>query len=108
MNALVASMSSWILAQTAGAPGTADPAPVPSAVEVANILDFVQKGGIMMIPIGLCSLFALTVIVERFISLRRGTVIPPAFLPGLQKLLKAKPGDKEAAIASSAAFSGSG
>jgi len=70
-----------------------------ASVQVESVWDFVQKGGIMMIPIGLCSLVALTVIVERFISLRRGNVIPAAFLPGLRKLLKAKPGDKDTAIA---------
>jgi biopolymer transport protein ExbB len=53
----------------------------------------------MMIPIGLCSLVAVTVIVERFISLRRANVIPAAFLPGLRTVLKAKPGDKDVAIA---------
>ena len=44
---------------------------VPDSVQVQNVMDFVQKGGVMMIPIGLCSLIALTVIIERLISLRR-------------------------------------
>ena len=35
-----------------------------SAASVNSIWDFVIKGGPMMIPIGLCSLVALTVIVE--------------------------------------------
>jgi biopolymer transport protein ExbB len=82
-----------ILAQAAEA-GAA-----PAAVQVESVWDFVQKGGLMMIPIGLCSLVALTVIVERFISLRRSNVIPAAFLPGLRKVLAARPGDKEVAIA---------
>jgi biopolymer transport protein ExbB len=85
-----------ILAQAAG---TGDPGAVPPSVQVQSVWDFVQKGGLMMIPIGLCSLVALTVIVERFISLRRGNVIPAAFLPGLRTILKAKPGDKDSAIA---------
>jgi biopolymer transport protein ExbB len=83
-----------ILAQAADAAEN-----VPASVQVQNVWDFVQKGGLMMIPIGLCSLVALTVIVERFISLRRTTVIPAAFLPGLRTVLKEKPGDKDAAIA---------
>ncbi|HOJ32526.1 MAG TPA: MotA/TolQ/ExbB proton channel family protein [Candidatus Hydrogenedentes bacterium] len=32
------------------------------------------QGGVMMIPIGLCSLVGLTIVVERFIALRRGLV----------------------------------
>jgi len=66
--------------------------------QVQNIMDFVQKGGIMMIPIGLCSLIAVSVIIERLISLRRKSVIPPSFLPGLRKVMAEKPGDTVAAL----------
>lgn len=55
----------------------AAPAVDRSAVEVQSIWDFVVKGGVLMIPIGLCSLAALTVIVERALSLRRRRIIPP-------------------------------
>ncbi len=66
--------------------------------QVQNIMDFVQKGGIMMIPIGLCSLIALTVIIERLIALRRNSIIPPSFLPGLRKVMADKPGDTASAL----------
>ena len=49
------------------------------AVKIGSVWDFLVKGGPMMIPIGLCSLAALTVIVERVVSLRRSQVIPPGF-----------------------------
>ena len=52
----------------------------------------------MMIPIGLCSLIALTVNIERLTLLRRKRVIPPAFMPGLKEVLNGKPGDTEAAL----------
>lgn len=58
-----------------------------SSAEVKSVWDFVVKGGIMMVPIGLCSLLAVTVFIERLISLRRRKVIPPSFLPGLRKHL---------------------
>jgi biopolymer transport protein ExbB len=58
-----------------------------SAVHVRSIWDFVVKGGPMMIPIGICSLIALTITVERLISLRRSRIIPPDFLGGLKKVL---------------------
>ncbi len=70
-----------------------------SSVEVQNLWDFIRKGGVMMIPIGLCSLVALTVVVERLISLRRRNVIPDDFLPGLKKVLKKMPADKAEALA---------
>ena len=81
-----------ILAQTPG-----DAAAVPESVQVQSVWDFVRKGGLMMIPIGLCSLLAVAVITERLISLRRKVVIPPAFLTGLTKVLK--DGDRPAAVA---------
>ena len=36
-----------------------------SSIEVQSVWDFVVKGGLMMIPIALGSLIALTVIIER-------------------------------------------
>ncbi len=90
------SMTSLSAAVLAQASGPADP--IPESVQVQNIMDFLQKGGIMMIPIGLCSLVALTVIIERLITLRRKSVIPPKFLPGLRKLMTGKPGNTEAAL----------
>jgi biopolymer transport protein ExbB len=66
--------------------------------QVQNIMDFVQKGGIMMIPIGLCSLIAVSVIIERLVSLRRRSIIPPSFLPGLRKVMDNNPGDTVAAL----------
>jgi len=59
----------------------------PSAATVHSVWDFVVKGGPMMIPIGLCSLVALAVVIERLIVLRRRNVIPPKFLPELKKSL---------------------
>ena len=62
---------------------------VPAAgdVQVQSIWDFLVKGGPLMIPIGLCSLIAVTVIVERLISLRRANVIPPDFVSGLKPII---------------------
>jgi biopolymer transport protein ExbB len=72
-----------LLGQSGTAPGVG-----AAAVQVRSVWDFVIKGGPMMIPIGLCSLLALAVIVERLITLRRRKVIPPDFLTGLQPVMK--------------------
>lgn len=69
-----------------------------SAAQVHSVLDFIIKGGPVMIPIGLCSLVALTVIVERLWSLRKPLIIPPDFLPGLQQLMKRSEPDTAAAL----------
>ncbi|HPF40057.1 MAG TPA: MotA/TolQ/ExbB proton channel family protein [Phycisphaerae bacterium] len=57
-------------------------------VAIQSVWDFVVKGGPMMIPIILCSLFALGVIVERVVSLRTGVVIPAGFLEGLHAIMR--------------------
>jgi biopolymer transport protein ExbB len=59
-------------------------APSPSSADINSVWDFVIKGGPVMIPIGICSLVALAVMIERLISLRRSHVIPRSFLPGLR------------------------
>ena len=58
-----------------------------SGARIESVWDFMLKGGWMMVPIIFCSLVALTVIIERIITLRRRNVIPPAFFPGLKKVL---------------------
>ncbi len=69
-----------------------------SPAQIESVWDFVIKGGPVMIPIGLCSLVALTVIVERLISLRRKKILPPSFLPDLKTVLKDAVGDKSKAL----------
>lgn len=68
-------------------------------VAIQSVWDFVVKGGPMMIPIILCSLFALGVIVERIVSLRGSTVIPPDFLKGLHAIMRDKKQTRDAALA---------
>lgn len=65
----------------------ASPEAASQGMKIESVWDFVVKGGPLMIPIGICSLIALTVIVERLISLRRRHVIPPKFFSGLTRLL---------------------
>ncbi|MBX7157172.1 MAG: MotA/TolQ/ExbB proton channel family protein [Verrucomicrobiae bacterium] len=43
-------------------------------------IDFLLKGGLFMIPLGLCSVLALTIIIERGIALRRNRVSPQALV----------------------------
>lgn len=93
-----------LLAQAPVDAGAVVPPPAAAAVEaseamrVQSVWDFVLKGGVMMIPIGLCSLVAMTVVVERLISLRRRRVIPERFVPGLKEVMRKVPGDHAQAI----------
>jgi len=47
-----------------------------TAAGAISIWEFVLKGGVMMIPIGICSLVALAVVAERLMVLSRPRVLP--------------------------------
>jgi biopolymer transport protein ExbB len=51
-----------------------------------NIWDFLVKGGIIMIPLFLCSIAGLAVIIEKFVSLRRRRVIVPEVVSVLENV----------------------
>ena len=69
--------------------GDAAPAaPINEAMQVQSVWDFVRKGGIMMIPLGLCSLVALAVVAERLIVLRKSQIIPSGFLKKLAGVIE--------------------
>jgi biopolymer transport protein ExbB len=88
---LVTSTYAQQAAQAAGAEGNP---PIPTR----SMLSVFHDGGILMYPIAICS-FALTVFVfERFISLRRGRVIPGPFVKRFLEQLREGQLDREKAI----------
>lgn len=56
------------------------PAEDAPAIPTNNVLQMVKKGGLLMIPIGVCSFILFVFVFERFISLRRSRVIPKPFV----------------------------
>jgi biopolymer transport protein ExbB len=74
-----------VVAQAAN-PSLAPAASDSASIKIESVWDFVKKGGPTMAAIGLCSLVALTVIVERSIVVRRRAVIPPRFVSALQNI----------------------
>lgn len=50
-----------------------------------NVLDLIMAGGYIMFPLGLCSVLALGITVERFISLTRNKLAPTKFSEGLRE-----------------------
>ncbi|GJM24788.1 MAG: biopolymer transporter ExbB [Phycisphaerae bacterium] len=66
------------------AAGQAESGGAAGAIQVQSIWDFLVKGGPMIIPIAVCSLAALTVIVERSVVLRRVRVMPSGFVEGVR------------------------
>ena len=51
-----------------------------------TVWNFLAKGGIIMIPLGLCSLIGMAVVIEKSISLRRKKVIIPEIVSVLENI----------------------
>ena len=49
----------------------APPLPTQPAPEVTTMMDIIMKGGIIMIPIGILSVIAVYVFIERYLTIRR-------------------------------------
>ncbi len=94
---LVGWLGTLAMGQTQGA-SPIEAAQSSPGVRVESVWDFCVKGGPVMIPIGLCSLAALTVIVERLTSLRRRQVIPAATLESVNRLLGSGPSGRATAV----------
>ncbi|MFO7976886.1 MAG: MotA/TolQ/ExbB proton channel family protein [Candidatus Hydrogenedentota bacterium] len=55
---------------------------------VTQIYDVIMKGGILMIPIGACSIVALAIVIERFWSLRRASIDTREFMDTMRQVLR--------------------
>ena len=63
-----------------------------------SLFDLILKGGIVMIPLGICSVLALAMATERFLSLTRKKILPPEFVTGVKGVFGGA-GDIEKAVA---------
>lgn len=52
-----------------------------------SMLDILVNGGILMIPIGLCSIIALAILIERLVSLRKIKINAKAFITRVSNIL---------------------
>ncbi|MBX3411905.1 MAG: MotA/TolQ/ExbB proton channel family protein [Pirellulales bacterium] len=69
------------------------------AIATRNLLGIIRDGGIVMLPIILCSFVLVVFVFERTISLRRGRVIPSPFVKRFMHQLRAGELSPEAALA---------
>src|SRR5256714_15077527 len=60
--------------------------PTPSASLVSTVWDITLRGGWFMIPIALCSLVAMTIVIERLIVTRPRRIVVPPLLEALTAL----------------------
>src|SRR5262245_20480520 len=59
------------------APGVAEPS---TTIPSKNLWDVIKAGGILMIPIGFCSVLTTVFVFERLLALRKGRVVPKPFI----------------------------
>jgi biopolymer transport protein ExbB len=76
----------------------AEPLVQESPIPTKNLLQVIHDGGPLMIAIGLCSVVLLVFVFERFISLRRGRVIPRPFVKRFLQQIREGQLDPEEAI----------
>ena len=57
-----------------------EPANEEALIPTKSLLAVIRDGGVLMIPIGFCSVVLLVFVFERSVSLRRGRVIPRPFV----------------------------
>jgi len=69
-----------------------------SAIPTKNLLNVMYEGGPLMVPIAICSFVLLIFVFERFISLRRGRVVPGPFVKRFLEQLKEGQLDREKAL----------
>lgn len=86
--------------EAAFSPSTGSIADTEAAVPTAHRLtDLLRRGGPLMIPIGICSFILVVFVFERFISLRKGRIIPGPFTKRLLEQLREGQLTQNAAVA---------
>jgi len=73
----------------------APPAPLAPTTRLTDLL---RRGGVLMIPIGICSLILLVFVFERFIGLRKGRIIPGPFVKRVLDQVRSGELNRESAI----------
>ena len=73
-------------------------APPAPATPTTRLTDLLRRGGVLMIPIGICSLILLVFVFERFIGLRKGRIIPGPFVKRVLDQVRSGELNRESAI----------
>lgn len=70
-----------VRAQSAAPPAAAAPeAAATQTIPSKNLWEVIRAGGILMIPIGFCSILTTVFVFERLLALRKGRVVPKPFI----------------------------
>ena len=78
--------------------GKVTPVSAEAPIPMRNLWSIVRGGGLLMIPIAVCSLILVAVIFERIICLRRGRVIPKPFVTRFMRQIREGELDRQQAL----------
>jgi biopolymer transport protein ExbB len=79
-------------------PTTAPAATADDATPSLSPLELIAKAGYFIYPLALCSVLAVAIIIERFVALQRGRVVPSGFIGGLRSVAQDPTDDREQAL----------
>ena len=74
--------------------------PVVSTPAVVSLWDIIQKGGVIMIPIGILFATAIYIFVERYITIRNASASEGNFMNDIQSMIESDKIDKALALCS--------
>jgi len=81
------------------AEATAEPMSEENPIPTRNLWAIIQSGGVVMIPIAVCSLLLVAFVFERFISLRHSRILPKPFVRRFLEQMRSGELDRERALA---------
>lgn len=88
-----AAAAAWL---ALAAPAVAAEAAGDAGAAKETMFSLLIKGGWVMIPLGITSVLALALGIERLVSLRKDRVLPPGFIDGLGQVWDADPSGQQA------------
>jgi len=87
-----------IASENADTGGKVAPVARENPIPTQNLWSIIKDGGLLMIPIAVCSLILVAVVFERIISLRRGRVIPKPFVTRMMRQIGEGELDRDRAL----------
>jgi biopolymer transport protein ExbB len=82
----------------ATAPTTQETLAAQTQIQERTLFELFRAGGPFMYALLACSVVSVTIVIERFVSLRRAYVVPAGFMPGLRGVFRDPRDDRQAAL----------
>lgn len=85
--------------QAVASADTVEPVAAADPIPTENLWRIIRSGGVLMIPLGVCSLLLLAFVFERIVSLRKRRIIPKPFVTRFLEQMRDGELDRNEALA---------